>query len=117
MRAYCEQANGGICVSIWVRKRLRRRINNLKVSPVGVGLMGYMGNKGSVSVSIYLFQTRLCFVCSQLTSGHRVGDQQKCNSDVCEILRCTIFCSFIDSDQPQTIPSHENTIKGSSVEA
>lgn len=35
----------GIYVSIWVRKRLRRHVNNLKVSPVGVGLMGYMGNK------------------------------------------------------------------------
>lgn len=35
----------GIYVSIWVRRRLRRRVNNLKVSPVGVGLMGYMGNK------------------------------------------------------------------------
>lgn len=35
----------GIYVSIWVRRRLRRHINNLKVSPVGVGLMGYMGNK------------------------------------------------------------------------
>lgn len=35
----------GIYVSVWVRRRLRRYINNLKVSPVGVGLMGYMGNK------------------------------------------------------------------------
>ncbi|GKU95711.1 hypothetical protein SLEP1_g9036 [Rubroshorea leprosula] len=35
----------GIYMSVWVRKRLRSRINNLKVSPVGVGLMGYMGNK------------------------------------------------------------------------
>lgn len=35
----------GIYVSVWVRKRLRRHINNLKVSLVGVGLMGYMGNK------------------------------------------------------------------------
>ena len=35
----------GIYISIWVRKKLRRHINNLKVSPVGVGLMGYMGNK------------------------------------------------------------------------
>ncbi|RWR89749.1 type I inositol polyphosphate 5-phosphatase 2 [Cinnamomum micranthum f. kanehirae] len=63
----------GIYVSVWVRKRLRRHINNLKVSPVGVGLMGYMGNKGSVSVSMSLFQTRLCFVCSHLTSGHKLG--------------------------------------------
>lgn len=35
----------GIYVSVWVRKSFRRHINNLKVSPVGVGLMGYMGNK------------------------------------------------------------------------
>ena len=35
----------GISVSVWVQRRLRRHINNLKVSPVGVGLMGYMGNK------------------------------------------------------------------------
>eukprot|EP00268_Persea_americana_P045069 TRINITY_DN4574_c0_g2_i2.p1 TRINITY_DN4574_c0_g2~~TRINITY_DN4574_c0_g2_i2.p1 ORF type:complete len:136 (-),score=26.64 TRINITY_DN4574_c0_g2_i2:181-588(-) len=37
----------GIYVSVWVRKRLRRHINNLKVSPVGIGIMGYMGNKVS----------------------------------------------------------------------
>lgn len=35
----------GIYVSVWVQRSLRRHINNLKVSPVGVGLMGYMGNK------------------------------------------------------------------------
>lgn len=35
----------GIYVSVWARRGLRRHINNLKVSPVGVGLMGYMGNK------------------------------------------------------------------------
>lgn len=35
----------GIYISVWIRRRLRRHINNLKVSPVGVGLMGYMGNK------------------------------------------------------------------------
>lgn len=35
----------GIYVSVWIRRRLRRHVNNLKVSPVGVGLMGYMGNK------------------------------------------------------------------------
>ncbi|XP_052210332.1 type I inositol polyphosphate 5-phosphatase 2-like isoform X2 [Diospyros lotus] len=97
----------GIYVSIWVRRRLRRRINNLKVSPVGVGLMGYMGNKGSISISMTLYQTRLCFVCSHLTSGQKVGDEQKRNSDVHEILRRTHFSSVLDSDHPQTIPAHD----------
>ncbi|XP_042477737.1 type I inositol polyphosphate 5-phosphatase 2-like [Macadamia integrifolia] len=97
----------GIYVSVWVNRRLRSHINNLKVSPVGVGLMGYMGNKGSVSVSMSLFQTRLCFVCSHLTSGQKEGDQQRRNSDVYEILQRTQFSSAIDADQPQTIPSHD----------
>ncbi|TYH40510.1 hypothetical protein ES332_D12G252000v1 [Gossypium tomentosum] len=97
----------GIYISIWVRKRLRRHINNLEVSPVGIGLMGYMGNKGSVSVSMTLFQSRLCFVCSHLTSGHKVGAEQKRNSDVYEIIRRTHFSSALDTDQPLTIPSHD----------
>uniref|UniRef100_A0A7N0U3U7 Inositol polyphosphate-related phosphatase domain-containing protein n=1 Tax=Kalanchoe fedtschenkoi TaxID=63787 RepID=A0A7N0U3U7_KALFE len=97
----------GIYVSIWVRRRLRRHINNLKVLPVGVGLMGYMGNKGSVSISMSLFQSRLCFVCSHLTSGQKDGDEQRRNSDVHEIIRRTRFSTVLDADQPQTIPSHD----------
>ncbi|KAF3449484.1 hypothetical protein FNV43_RR10212 [Rhamnella rubrinervis] len=98
----------GIYVSVWVRKRLRRHINNLKVSPVGVGLMGYMGNKGSVSVSMSLYQSRLCFVCSHLTSGQKEGAEQRRNADVYEIIRRTQFSSSVfDEDQPRTIPSHD----------
>ncbi|KAL3619404.1 hypothetical protein CASFOL_036974 [Castilleja foliolosa] len=95
----------GIYVSVWVRARLRRHINNLKVSPVGIGLMGYMGNKGSVSVSMSLFQSRLCFVCSHLTSGEKYGERR--NSDVLEIIKRTHFSSVFDIDQPQTIPCHD----------
>lgn len=50
----------GIYLSVWVRRRLRRHIHNLKVSPVGVGLMGYMGNK--VWLSILAERTRICRV-------------------------------------------------------
>ncbi|KAM1584255.1 hypothetical protein ACFX1Z_037255 [Malus domestica] len=97
----------GIYVSVWVRKKLRRHINNMKVSPVGVGLMGYMGNKGSVSVSMSLYQSRMCFVCSHLTSGQKEGAEQRRNSDVYEIVRRTCFSSVFDTDQPLTIPSHD----------
>ncbi|GMP95574.1 hypothetical protein CsSME_00044568 [Camellia sinensis var. sinensis] len=97
----------GIYVSVWVRKSLRSHVNNLKVSPVGVGLMGYMGNKGSISVSMSLFQTRLCFVCSHLTSGQKDGDEQRRNSDVHEILKRTRFSPVLNTDQPQTILSHD----------
>lgn len=35
----------GIFVCVWVRDDLRKRITNLKVSCVGRGIMGYLGNK------------------------------------------------------------------------
>lgn len=35
----------GVFISIWVRRPLRKHIQNLKVSTVGVGAMGYIGNK------------------------------------------------------------------------
>ncbi|KAK4801796.1 hypothetical protein SAY86_022283 [Trapa natans] len=35
----------GIFLSVWVRRSLRRNIQNVKVSTVGVGAMGYIGNK------------------------------------------------------------------------
>ncbi|KAF3533384.1 hypothetical protein DY000_02037275 [Brassica cretica] len=97
----------GIYVSVWIRRRLRRHVNNLKVSPVGVGLMGYMGNKGSVSISMTLYQSRMCFVCSHLTSGQKDGAEQRRNADVYEIIRRTRFASVLDTDQPRTIPCHD----------
>jgi hypothetical protein len=35
----------GVYLSIWVRRSLRKHIQSLKVSTVGVGAMGYIGNK------------------------------------------------------------------------
>jgi hypothetical protein len=35
----------GLFVSVWVKSDLRRSIRNVKVSCIGCGLMGYLGNK------------------------------------------------------------------------
>lgn len=45
----------GIFLTIWVRRSLRRHIQNLKVSTVGVGVMGYIGNKVCYSDHLFLF--------------------------------------------------------------
>ena len=41
----------GVFLTIWVRRSLRKHIQNVHVSTVGVGVMGYIGNK----VSFFLF--------------------------------------------------------------
>ncbi|KAK7315315.1 hypothetical protein VNO77_33855 [Canavalia gladiata] len=100
----------GIFISVWVRRSLRKHIQNLKVSTVGVGVMGYIGNKGSISVSMSIYQTLFCFICTHLTSGEREGDEQKRNSDVHEILRRTHFHSLSYIGLPKTILDHERII-------
>lgn len=100
----------GIFVSVWVLRTLRRHINNLKVSPIGVGVMGYIGNKGSISVSMSIYQTSFCFVCSHLTSGEKEGDELRRKSDVLEILRRTHFPPDAGVELPQTILEHDRVI-------
>nr|GEY89348.1 type IV inositol polyphosphate 5-phosphatase 3 isoform X2 [Tanacetum cinerariifolium] len=39
----------GIFITVWVRRRLRKHIQNVHVLAVGVGVMGYIGNKGTIS--------------------------------------------------------------------
>uniref|UniRef100_A0A5B7AM76 Inositol polyphosphate-related phosphatase domain-containing protein n=1 Tax=Davidia involucrata TaxID=16924 RepID=A0A5B7AM76_DAVIN len=103
----------GIFLTIWVRSDLREHVRNMKVSCVGRGLMGYLGNKGSISISMLLHQTSFCFVCSHLTSGQKEGDELRRNSDVMEILRKTRFPKVRgmgDEKSPETILEHDRII-------
>ncbi|TKY46082.1 Type IV inositol polyphosphate 5-phosphatase 3 [Spatholobus suberectus] len=100
----------GIFITIWVRRSLRKHIQNLKVSTVGVGVMGYIGNKGSISVSMSIHQTLFCFTCAHLTSGEKEGDELKRNADVHEILRRTHFHSLSYIGLPKRILDHERII-------
>ncbi|GAV78379.1 Exo_endo_phos domain-containing protein [Cephalotus follicularis] len=113
---YCLVASKqmvGIFLTVWVKSDLRDDVRNMKVSCVGRGLMGYLGNKGSISISMSLHQTSFCFVCSHLTSGQKEGDELRRNSDVMEILRKTRFPrvhGMEDEKSPQTIVDHDQII-------
>ncbi|PON96275.1 Deoxyribonuclease I [Trema orientale] len=100
----------GVFLTIWVRRSLRRHIQNLKVSTVGVGVMGFIGNKGSISVSMSIYQTLFCFICTHLTSGEREVDKLKRNADVQEIHRRTHFHSLSSTGDPKGIHDHERLI-------
>nr|XP_043614719.1 type IV inositol polyphosphate 5-phosphatase 3-like [Erigeron canadensis] len=100
----------GIFITVWVRRRLRKHIQNVHVSAVGVGVMGYIGNKGSISVSMSIYQTLFCFICSHLTSGEREADAVKRNADVREIHKRTRFSSVSKSALPKRIENHDRII-------
>uniref|UniRef100_A0A0E0E836 Inositol polyphosphate-related phosphatase domain-containing protein n=1 Tax=Oryza meridionalis TaxID=40149 RepID=A0A0E0E836_9ORYZ len=113
---YCLVASKqmvGIFLTVWVRNEIRDDVRNLKVSCVGRGLMGYLGNKGSISISMSLHQTSFCFICCHLTSGEKEGDELRRNSDVMEILRKTRFPRVRganDVKSPETILEHDRII-------
>ncbi|GLJ15984.1 hypothetical protein SUGI_0264610 [Cryptomeria japonica] len=99
----------GIFITVWVKSEVRHQIRDLKVSCVGCGIMGCLGNKGSVSVSLSFHQTSFCFVCTHLASGQKQGDEIRRNSDVVEILKRTYFPRDTKSglELPQTIEGHD----------
>ncbi|XP_065854006.1 type I inositol polyphosphate 5-phosphatase 8 isoform X3 [Euphorbia lathyris] len=108
---YCLAASKqmvGIFLCVWVRSDLFKHISNLKVSCVGRGIMGYLGNKGSISISMTLHETTFCFVCTHLTSGEKEGDEVRRNSDVTEILKKTRFSHSCRG--PDSILDHDKVI-------
>ncbi|KAE8692070.1 Type I inositol 1,4,5-trisphosphate 5-phosphatase CVP2 [Hibiscus syriacus] len=113
---YCLVASKqmvGIFLTVWVKSDLRDDVHNMKVSCVGRGLMGYLGNKGSISISMCLHQTSFCFICSHLSSGQKEGDELRRNSDVMEILRKTRFPrvhGMGEDNSPQTILEHDRIL-------
>ncbi|XP_042431217.1 type IV inositol polyphosphate 5-phosphatase 7-like [Zingiber officinale] len=110
---YCLVASKqmvGIFLTIWVQSEIRSNIKNLKVSCIGRGLMGYLGNKGSIAISMLLHRTSFCFICTHLTSGEKEGDELRRNSDVIEILRKTKFPRVhkaFNEMSPETILDHD----------
>ncbi|KAI3984426.1 hypothetical protein MKX01_011380 [Papaver californicum] len=113
---YCLAASKqmvGIFLCVWVHTDLYQHVSNLKVSCVGRGIMGYLGNKGSISISMTLYRTSFCFVCTHLTSGEKEGDEVRRNSDVMEILKKTRFLSSRKLQHeifPDNILSHDKII-------
>ncbi|KAF5750069.1 type I inositol 1 4 5-trisphosphate 5-phosphatase CVP2 [Tripterygium wilfordii] len=97
----------GLLISVWVRRNVRPYIRHPSVSCVGCGIMGCLGNKGSVSVRFQLHETSFCFVCNHLASGGKEGDEKHRNSDVSEILSRTYFPTSLSLHLPRKILDHE----------
>lgn len=108
----CKQMVG-LFVTVWARRELVRHVGHVRFCCVGRGIMGYLGNKGCISVSMSLHQTSLCFVCSHLASGEKEGDELKRNSDVVEILKNTQFrriCKRSGLRVPERILEHDRVV-------
>ncbi|KAF1876035.1 hypothetical protein Lal_00006666 [Lupinus albus] len=103
----------GIFLTIWTKKELVPHIGHLRVDSVGRGIMGCLGNKGCISISMSLHQTTFCFVCSHLASGEKEGDELKRNADVSEIIKGIQFTRIGKNPcqrAPERIIDHDRII-------
>ncbi|XP_024981382.1 type I inositol polyphosphate 5-phosphatase 4-like [Cynara cardunculus var. scolymus] len=102
----------GVFISVWMNTRLFKRycISKVKVCAVACGVMGYLGNKGSVSVSMSIEGTSFCFIVAHLASGEKKGDEGRRNHQVSEIFKRTTFTQHLPDDyspRPLTILGHD----------
>ncbi|KAG9159885.1 hypothetical protein Leryth_005651 [Lithospermum erythrorhizon] len=102
----------GVFISVWMRSSVLKRfkVSGVKVCSVACGIMGYLGNKGSVSVSMTIEGTSFCFTAAHLASGEKFGDEGKRNHQVSEIFRRTSFPRRTqdgDKSYPLTILGHD----------
>lgn len=101
----------GVFVSVWMKKTLVESYHiSVRVSSVACGIMGYLGNKGSVSVSMSIEGTTFCFTSAHLASGEKKGDEGRRNHQVSEIFRRTTFTRLahnVDEHHPLSILGHE----------
>ncbi|KAG2605400.1 type I inositol polyphosphate 5-phosphatase 5-like [Panicum virgatum] len=105
--SYCLIASKqmvGLFLSVWVKRELVEHIGHLRVDCVGRGIMGWLGNKGCIAISMTLHRSSLCFVCSHLASGEKEGDELRRNADVAEILRSAHFPRACKSPASHRIP-------------
>ncbi|KAL1356959.1 hypothetical protein AAHE18_05G222400 [Arachis hypogaea] len=100
----------GMFVTIWVRCEIYRSIHHLSVSSVGCGIMGFLGNKGSISIRFCLHETSFCFICSHLASGGKEEDRKQRNIDAAEILYRTSFPADPLHDMPEKIIDHDRIV-------
>ncbi|XP_031374630.1 type I inositol polyphosphate 5-phosphatase 10 isoform X2 [Punica granatum] len=103
----------GIFVCVWMRTELIQYVGHLRISCISRGIMGCLGNKGCISVSMSFHQTSFCFICSHLASGEKEGDELRRNLDVIEILKNTQFrkiCRSPQSRMPTKILGHDRVI-------
>ncbi|CAL5400798.1 unnamed protein product [Camellia sinensis] len=104
----------GIFVTVWVRMELVHRVGHLRISCISRGIMGCLGNKGCISVSMSIHQTSFCFVCSHLASGEKEGDEHRRNLDVIEILKNTHYPNICkktnNTRMPHKIMQHDRVI-------
>ncbi|VDP14333.1 unnamed protein product [Onchocerca flexuosa] len=91
----CEQLVG-VCIFVFIKPSLATSVRDMSINSVKTGMGGATGNKGSVAMSLTIYSTTFCFVCSHLAAGqNEVRDR---NEDYMNALRKIKFSQLLQVD-------------------
>ena len=72
----------GILLCVFAKDSIAPEIYDVRSCTAGVGVLGFVGNKGGVSIRFNIHQTSFCFVCSHL-AAHRENVEGGKTYDIC----------------------------------
>lgn len=79
----------GMMLFVYAHKSISPIIHDIKSTYCGCGIMGLMGNKGGVSISFQLYDSKITLVDSHLAARH--PNVERRNSDFTELSRRLVF--------------------------
>jgi len=79
----------GLLVCVFVKAPHKPRVKYAFTDSVGVGVAGFMGNKGGVSIRLQFYDSTLCFICTHL-AAHRENVAGR-NADFANVFNKTSF--------------------------
>ena len=104
----------GLALFVYVRREIVHHTSAARVAAAGTGLLGVMGNKGAVAVSLRVHSSTLCFVTCHLAHGGGAAEAR--NADYRTLCERLVFDSTEleshpvkpeASPLPETVESHE----------
>ena len=79
----------GLLVCVFVKAPHKPHVKYVHSDSVGVGVAGFMGNKGGVSIRLQFYDSTLCFICTHL-AAHRENVVGR-NADFGNVFNKTSF--------------------------
>lgn len=85
----CDKHLVGLLLCIFVKKDLESNIRDVRTCSTGVGIMGVLGNKGGVGISMNVFDSSICFLSAHL-AAHSENVEGR-NLDFKNIIERSLF--------------------------
>ncbi|QDZ20453.1 inositol polyphosphate phosphatase [Chloropicon primus] len=93
----------GVYLTIWVKSELMTAVEQKEVVSVSCGVMRLLGNKGSVSIRLRVWDTYISFICVHLSSGESDQDRQRRYWDMGHIFQKSTLASHSDLESHYNI--------------